>query len=47
VVEALEVDAAACRAGLTDEIYATQRAYELVAQGVPFREAYRIVGRAT
>ena len=47
VVEGLAIDAAACRAGLTDELYATHRAYALVAQGVPFREAYRIVGRAT
>jgi argininosuccinate lyase len=37
----LEVDAAACRRGLTDDLYATQRAYRLVQEeGVSFREAY-------
>ena len=30
-------------AGLTDEVYATERVYELVKKGVPFREAYRRV----
>jgi argininosuccinate lyase len=47
VVEGLEIDPEACRAGLTDDLSATVRAYELVAQGVPFREAYRIVGKTT
>jgi argininosuccinate lyase len=47
VLEEMEIDAEACRAGLTEELFATVRAYELVAQGVPFREAYRIVGRTT
>jgi argininosuccinate lyase len=28
-------------AGLTDEVHATERVYELVQKGVPFREAYR------
>ena len=43
VVGHLRVDREKCRAGLTDELYATHRAYELVKKGVPFREAYRTI----
>ncbi|HPF35482.1 MAG TPA: argininosuccinate lyase [Candidatus Krumholzibacteria bacterium] len=43
VLEGLTVDAEACAAALTDELYATERALTLVAQGVPFRDAYRRV----
>jgi argininosuccinate lyase len=43
VFERLGVDEERCAAGLTDEVYATERVYELVKQGVPFREAYRRV----
>ena len=45
VFEKLRVDRDACAVGLTDEVYATERVYELVKQGVPFREAYRRVAR--
>ncbi|MBD3276201.1 MAG: hypothetical protein GF372_12870 [Candidatus Marinimicrobia bacterium] len=41
VFSGLDVNRENCEAGLTDEVYATQRAYELVKQGVPFREAYK------
>lgn len=41
VAAAFEIDAAACAAAMTDEIYATEEAYRLVQQGVPFREAHR------
>jgi len=41
----LGVDEAKCREHLTPEIYATHEAYELVAQGVPFRQAYQQVAR--
>jgi len=34
-------DVERCRAAMTEELYATERACELVRQGVPFREAYR------
>ncbi len=34
-----------CAKGLTNDVYATHRAYELVRQGVPFRDAYRRVGK--
>jgi len=37
----LGVNEERCSAGLTDEVYATERVYELVKKGVPFREAYR------
>jgi len=45
-VEKLVVDDAALRAGFTPEIFATDRALQLVAEGVPFRDAYRDVGRS-
>jgi len=44
VMAGLAVDAARCNAAMSEELYATERAYELVRQGVPFREAYRRVG---
>jgi argininosuccinate lyase len=47
VFDRLGVDAERCRAGLTDEVYATERVHELVRQGVPFREAYRRVARGS
>ena len=43
VFDRLSVDEERCAAGLTDEVYATHRVYELVKRGVPFREAYRRV----
>ncbi len=42
--EKLEVVEANLRKGFPPEIYATDRALELVADGVPFRDAYRHVG---
>jgi argininosuccinate lyase len=41
VFQYLSVDRNACTAALTDELFATERVYTLVAQGVPFRDAYR------
>ncbi|HNV68076.1 MAG TPA: argininosuccinate lyase [Candidatus Ozemobacteraceae bacterium] len=43
VIDGLEVDEARCREAMTGELYATERACDLVRQGVPFREAYRRV----
>lgn len=37
----MRVNAEKCKEGLTAEIFATAEAYELVSQGVPFREAYQ------
>ena len=45
VIDNLKVDEAECRAGLTPEIHATEKVYELVKQGVPFREAYKKIAR--
>lgn len=45
LVSGLEVDEAACAKALTEEVFATERVYALVKQGVPFREAYRRVGK--
>jgi argininosuccinate lyase len=44
VIANLRVDEAACRAAMTDEIHATEEANRLVAEGMPFRDAYRKVG---
>jgi len=43
VVEGMVVNAEACRAALTPEVYATEEANRLVAEGLSFREAYRRV----
>ena len=43
LVAGLEVDAAALRRGFGPEVYATDRALELVAGGMPFRDAYHEV----
>ncbi len=34
-----------CREAMTDELYATAQVYELVGQGIPFREAYRKISQ--
>ncbi len=39
----LQVDEERLRAACTPELFATDRAYELVRQGMPFREAYQEV----
>lgn len=39
------VNAVATRAASTPELYATDQAYALVANGVPFRDAYRTIAR--
>jgi len=45
VLSGIVVDAEKCRNACTDEIFAADRAFELVKQGVPFRDAYRRVSR--
>ena len=45
LVQALKVDRAALEAGFTPEVFATDRALELVAGGKPFRDAYMQVKR--
>ena len=43
VFEALTIDADRCKAAMTDELFATEKVYELVRQGMAFRDAYRRV----
>jgi argininosuccinate lyase len=43
-VSGLVVDREAMRRAIPAEVYATDAALDLVAEGVPFREAYRRVG---
>jgi len=39
----LEIQAEACRAACTQELYAAKEASRLAAEGLPFRDAYRVV----
>ena len=34
-----------CNAAMTKELFATEKAYKLVKQGVPFREAYKKISK--
>jgi len=43
LVAALQVDGDALAKGFTPDVFATDRALELVGQGMPFRDAYRYV----
>lgn len=45
VFKHLKVNAENCKAALTPELYATAVVYELVAKGVPFREAYNSIAK--
>ncbi len=46
VVTGMELDAARMREACSPELFATDRAVELTARGVPFRDAYRQVAEA-
>ncbi len=41
----LKVNEVKCQEALTEEIYATEKIYELVNKGVPFREAYKRISK--
>ncbi len=43
VIKNLKVNEKNCQQDLTPDVYATEKVYELVEQGIPFREAYNIV----
>ena len=43
--EKLKVHEESCKRAMTEELYATQKAYDLVKKGMPFRDAYREVGK--
>ncbi len=45
VMGGLGVDRANCRSAMTEELFAAERALKLAKQGLPFRDAYRKVGR--
>jgi argininosuccinate lyase len=45
VINGIRVDAEKCAVSLTEDVFATERVYELVKQGIPFREAYKIIGK--
>lgn len=45
VFEKIQVNKKACSESLTDEVLATHRVYELVNQGVPFRDAYKTIAQ--
>jgi len=44
-VEALSVNPEQCQEAMTEELYATERAYDLVKKGMPFRDAYREISK--
>ncbi|UCE08796.1 MAG: argininosuccinate lyase [bacterium] len=41
----LKVNKENCHRALTEEIFATEKVYELVEKGIPFREAYKIIAQ--
>jgi argininosuccinate lyase len=45
VLMSIEVDKHACQRAMTDELYATQKAYGLVEQGISFRDAYHTIAK--
>lgn len=45
VLAGMKVNKPNCEKAMTKELYATQEAYELVKQGMPFREAYKEIGK--
>jgi argininosuccinate lyase len=45
VVDELAIDHARCEAAVTPEVRATEDAYRLVADGMPFRDAYREIAK--
>ena len=45
LIQNLKVDEPACEKAMSDDLFATEKAYELVKQGVPFRDAYQQVAK--
>ena len=45
VVKTMSIDEDACMRAMRGELYATHEVYRLAEQGMPFRDAYRRVGR--
>ena len=46
VIEALKINKGVCKAAMTEELYATEKAYKMVKEGISFREAYRKVAES-
>ena len=46
LIEGIKVDAEKAARQMSDELFATEKAYKLVEQGVPFREAYRRIAKS-
>ena len=40
----MNVNKQSCAAAMTKELFATEEAYTLVKEGMPFRDAYKKVG---
>jgi argininosuccinate lyase len=45
VVRSMSVNTKRCVEAMTEELFATEAAYELVKQGMPFRDAYRTIAQ--
>jgi argininosuccinate lyase len=45
VIQNLKVNPEKCEQALTGEVLATEKVYELVKQGMPFRDAYRTISK--
>jgi len=45
VLEKTDIDEKNCKKAMTEELYATNKVYNLVKQGIPFREAYKKVSK--
>ena len=45
IVKALGVNEANCKNAMSEELYAPEKAYEPVKQGIPFRDAYKKVAK--
>ncbi|RLG15294.1 MAG: argininosuccinate lyase [Candidatus Nanohalarchaeota archaeon] len=45
VFQNLEVNEERCKSAMTEELYATEKAYDLVKKGTPFRDAYKIISK--
>ena len=45
IIQNVKVNNDNCQKALTDEVYATEKVYDLVKKGMPFREAYQKVAK--
>jgi argininosuccinate lyase len=45
IIKNLKINEDHCKNALTDEVFATEKVYDLVKQGIPFREAYKKISK--